>query len=632
MVETTIARPGLRRRRSARAVGLRRALIVSVFLLVLAVAVGLGFAGSRSVLPAGTLIAGVDVGGLVPQEARRVLEQRFARVRERQLSFAAADLRFETTARELGVRPDFGKAVADAHAAGGGFGPLRGFKRLRIRLFGGDTTVPVTSYRSLVERFVSTVEKGVAERSVPAALGRKGLAIRIVPGVSGRELDRTASLASVVRSLAALDRASVVRLPVRSTPPPVTAADLAPALADARRAINSPLRLAYRETRWRIPPRQIAQMLVLPSGGSSQVTIGGRGLDRWFDRLSGIVNVKPRDARFAVNADRGIYVMPSREGRVLHREKTVAAMSRTLFSATHRVVQLPVVVAAPARSTEQAKAMGIEDVVASYTTLYSGTESRLHNVALAAKLIDNTLIAPGKIFSFNDTTGRRTVEAGFQEAPVIVGAELVNGIAGGVCQVSTTVFNAAYDSGLPIEERTNHALYISHYPQGRDATVDYPGLDMRFRNDTGAWLLLRTFVSPGRLTVNLYGTPVARKVETETAPLVVSGAIPVKIVRDPTLPAGTRITEEVGSPPRATSVRRRVYDAKGKLLFDTVWRSSYVGEKSVVRVGTKKKPKKAKPVPAAGPEGPAGATGATGATGAAGPDVSSAPDPFAPAA
>ena len=80
---------------------------------------------------------------------------------------------------------------------------------------------------------------------------------------------------------------------------------------------------------------------------------------------------------------------------------------------------------------------------------------------------------------------------------MIINGELQNGIGGGVCQVSTTTFNAAFFAGLPIIERTNHALYISHYPQGRDATVDYPGIDLKFRNDTKEWLLLRTFVGTG---------------------------------------------------------------------------------------------------------------------------------------
>ena len=270
--------------------------------------------------------------------------------------------------------------------------------------------------------------------------------------------------------------------------------------------------------------------------------------------------------------------------------------------------------------------MGITGVVSSYTTTYGGTPGRLNNVQLVARLIDGTLIKPGETFSFNGTTGERTAERGFQEAPVIINGELQNGIGGGVCQVSTTVFNAAFEGGLPINARANHALYISHYPLGRDATVNYPDLDLRFSNDTGHWLLLRTFAGAGSLTVNLYGTPVDRRVESTSAPLEVTGPIPVKETDDPRLQKGKRVVDEFGSPPRQTSVERLVYDANGKLLYDNVWRSTYVGEPSLVRVGTKKPPKKpaakagpakggaqASPVPAAGPATTVEPTVTTGA-------------------
>ena len=182
--------------------------------------------------------------------------------------------------------------------------------------------------------------------------------------------------------------------------------------------------------------------------------------------------------------------------------------------------------------------MGITGVVGSYHTTYGGIPSRLHNVALVAQLIDGALIAPGGTFSFNGTTGERTAEKGFQEAPVIINGELQTGLGGGICQVSTTVFNAAYEAGLQIDERTNHALYISHYPLGRDATVNYPDLDLKFTNDTDKWLLLRTFVGSGSLTVNLYGTPQNRRVETAEQPLRVVGAPRVDRVKDPTLLKG----------------------------------------------------------------------------------------------
>jgi vancomycin resistance protein YoaR len=243
--------------------------------------------------------------------------------------------------------------------------------------------------------------------------------------------------------------------------------------------------------------------------------------------------------------------------------------------------------------------MGITGVVGSYTTTYGGTPGRLHNVQLVAQLIDGALVAPGATFSFNGTTGERNADKGFQEAPVIINGELQNGLGGGVCQVSTTVFNAAYEAGLQIDQRTNHELYISHYPTGRDATVNYPDLDLKFTNDTRHWLLLRTFVGSGSLTVNLYGTPQDRRVESETGDLVVTGAVPVKRVDDPTLLKGKSELEITGSPPRRTSVHRRVYLGNGTLLHDDTWGSTYVGEPTVLRVGTKPKPKPKKKPPVA---------------------------------
>jgi vancomycin resistance protein YoaR len=204
--------------------------------------------------------------------------------------------------------------------------------------------------------------------------------------------------------------------------------------------------------------------------------------------------------------------------------------------------------------------MGITGVVGSFETEYGGDPNRIHNVELVAHLIDGTLIAPGATFSFNDTTGDRSAAKGFLEAPVIVNGELQTGLGGGVCQVSTTVFNAAYEAGLRITERTNHALYISHYPQGRDATVNYPDVDLKFVNDTGNWLLLRTYVSSSSLTVGLYGTPVDRKVTSTTSPLVSHGVPPVQKTIDPTLKPGEKVVDDPGSPALSTSVTRDVYD------------------------------------------------------------------------
>jgi vancomycin resistance protein YoaR len=174
---------------------------------------------------------------------------------------------------------------------------------------------------------------------------------------------------------------------------------------------------------------------------------------------------------------------------------------------------------------------------------------------------------------------------------VIVNGELQTGLGGGVCQVSTTVFNAAYEAGLPITARTNHALYISHYPLGRDATVNYPDIDLKFVNDTGNWLLLRTWVGSSSLTAVLYGTPVHRRVESVAQPLHVVAPPPVQKTVDATLKPGDVVVDDAGVPAQTTSVERKVYAPDGKLLSDQTFYSSYRAEPKYVRVGPKAKPK-----------------------------------------
>ena len=393
-------------------------------------------------------------------------------------------------------------------------------------------------------------------------------------------------------------------LPVRIDPIEVTAADLAPAARQARIALSAPVRLQYEGTRWKLPRWRIAELLSLPVAGETKVAIAGPGAEAWFGKLRKTVERAPVDATFDVKPG-GIDVVPDKPGLGIDvpataRRSWPRPRRRPLGRPSSPSARRP-----PSAPTAEAKAMGITGVVGSYYTTYGGIPSRLHNVALVAQLIDGALIAPGKTFSFNGTTGERTAEKGFQEAPVIINGELQTGLGGGICQVSTTVFNAAYEAGLEIDERTNHALYISHYPLGRDATVNYPDLDLKFTNDTDNWLLLRTFVGSGSLTVNLYGTPQNRRVESTEQPLRVVGAPKVKRVPDPTLLKGKSEVLEYGQPARATSVSRTVYDPNGTVLHEDTWYSSYRSEPKVVRVGTKPKPKPKKPAaPKAGPARP----------------------------
>ncbi len=505
--------------------------------------------------------------------------------------FTAGGDRFAITPERLGVEVDWAAAVRAAQRQGEGFGPLRGFRRLRVRFFPADLQPPVRVYEAALQYELGQLKAAIDRPHRQASLARKGLRIATVPGQTGLVLDRAAASDTIVRSLASFERGRTVALPVREDSPTVLASDLRGARIDAERAISAPVRLVYQQTAWRIPRWRMAEILELPSGGRTSLRIGGAGAERWFPKLAERVGHGPVDAGFAVSGNI-VRVVPAKPGVGIDAQATAAAILAAATTPGERLARLVVATAAPKRSTADARAMGITGLVGTYTTIYGGEPNRLHNVRLVAQLVDDHLIAPGATFSFNAATGERTAEKGFVEAPVIINGELQTGLGGGVCQVSTTVFNAAFEAGLPIETRTNHALYISHYPLGRDATVNYPDTDLRFRNDTPRWLLLRTFVGTSALTVSLYGAPQHRRVETETAPLRVVSAPPIQRTEDPSLAVGKTEVDDYGEPARATSVHRTVYAPSGKLLYDTTWYSSYVAEPKLVRVGTKKPPKK----------------------------------------
>ena len=600
------------RRRRSRRLAVRRVVLTVGVLVLLGIVAATLLAGSPAQLAAGTTVGGIDVGGMAPAAATATLESRSAGLSNAPVQFVAGGRTFSVTASQLGLRPDWAAAVRSAGDAGRGFGPVRGLKRLQVRIFGSDVDPRVDVYPSAVRYTVDRIAAAVDRPAVDASLARRGLAVVTTPARPGLRLDRGRASAAIIAALASLERSGPVRLPVVRAEPKVTAEQLAAARADARTALSAPVTLSVGPTRFRLARWRIAQLLDLPNGGATRVAVAGAAAQKWLATVARSVDRPPADATFRVVSG-GIEVVPARPGRSLDIDAARAAIQRAIFSPTNRTATVATAATEPNRSTADADAMGITGIVGSYTTTYGGTPGRLHNVKLVADLIDGALVAPGSRFSFNQTTGERNAAKGFEEAPVIINGELESGIGGGVCQVSTTVFNAAFEAGLSIDRRTNHALYISHYPLGRDATVNYPDIDLVFTNDTEKWLLVRTFVGAGSLTVNIYGTPQHRRVETETAPLVVDGKVPWKRIDDNTLLKGQKVVEQWGAPPRSTSVTRRVYTPDGMLLYDTTWRSYYVGEPTVVRLGTKPRPKAEKP------EKPAKQTVMDGAAAAGGP-------------
>jgi vancomycin resistance protein YoaR len=150
----------------------------------------------------------------------------------------------------------------------------------------------------------------------------------------------------------------------------------------------------------------------------------------------------------------------------------------------------------------------ITGLLAGYTTNFDPSQAlRTENVRLAANALDGAVIAPGETFSFNKRVGERTDAKGYQDAYIIVNGQFVEGLGGGICQVSSTLYNTVLLADLPITQRTNHDLAISYVPLGQDATVAWPTLDLKFRNDSGTYILIRTIMGKNSLIINFYGQP-----------------------------------------------------------------------------------------------------------------------------
>ena len=244
---------------------------------LLAILVGLAFAGSQSELAPGTRVAGIDVGGLTKRQAVAKLDSLFEQRAAHPVDFMAATSPYRFAAKQLAVQPDWNAAVAAAGRAGDGFGPVRGFRRLRARVFGAEVLPRLVVSNAALEYALDKIAADVDQRPRSARLVRHGLRIQVVPDQPGSRLDRDAAADTIVRTLGRLDRPTgAVALLVEVTTPPVTAEMLAAPAERARLAISRPVVVKAASRSFRIPRWRLAQLLSLPKGGDLAGEIGPR--------------------------------------------------------------------------------------------------------------------------------------------------------------------------------------------------------------------------------------------------------------------------------------------------------------------------------------------------------------------
>jgi vancomycin resistance protein YoaR len=229
----------------------------------------------------------------------------------------------------------------------------------------------------------------------------------------------------------------------------------------------------------------------------------------------------------------------------------------------------------------------ITDVVSEFSTRFSeGKASRSTNIRLAARKIDGLVLAPGESFSFNGVVGKRTREAGFKEAGVYKDGKHDIDIGGGICQVSTTLYNAVLFANLKVTKRQNHSMPVPYVPIGRDAAVDYNRIDLGFTNTLDIPVAINAHVETGKITFRVLGQKdpsLAVKIESSDRR---SWAVGEKIQRDPSLPEGKRRVIEKGSGGHSINTFRVVYRDGKELKREPLGRSHYRGGVRIVAVGT----------------------------------------------
>jgi len=559
------------------------------------IAAGVLFAGSPERIPAGVTLAGVNVGGLTADQAEAKLRKRAADLASVPVVFTAEQRRWAITPNQLEVRVDWNAAVEEALAVGEGPLPLRGLKRVKVRLFGEDLEPHAEYFEAGLAYRINDMSRRIERPAHEASIVLRRLEPVVVPAEAGRELVREDTKSIVISALAGFERTPVA-LPVRVDEPEVTTSRLEPVVDQVRTALSAPIRFRFRDTRLTITPVQLAPLLDLPRDGRTQLRVGGPEAVRFFRNLARGVARTPVSATFEPIAGGRVRVVPGHDGRALDIEATGRSLLAGALSTSRREAELVVGTVKPRLTTAEARALRITRLLSAYRTAYSGTYDRVRNLQLATAALDGALIGPGKEFSFNREVGPRTKEKGYRPAPVIINGEYKDGVGGGVSQVATTVFNAVWDAGLRITGRTAHALYISRYPLGRDATVNYPDVDLRFRNDTKGWIYIRARYDDTGIAIMLLGRPTNRRVVSVAGELEEIGPPELERELDPTVFVGQRIIEDLGEPARAVTVTRTVY-VGDDVLYRETWHTAYRSEPRIVRVGTMPKPTETKPPP-----------------------------------
>ncbi|MCC6188101.1 MAG: VanW family protein [Anaerolineales bacterium] len=488
----------------------------------------------RDVIYPGVSAWGLDLSGQTPAAAAAELIVAFDYPAQPVITFRDGERAWTATPAQLGLTVDLARTVNAAYGVGRTGSVLADAWDTFSAWYAGVQVSPVVVYdESQTLLYLNAVAQVVYRPTVEASLTAEATTITTTPGQIGRQLDVLAAAAAVRPVLLGLGSGDIPLVFIE-TPPLVL--DASAQAAAARAIVSAPFSLTLAEPQpgdqgpWAIEPAALGDMLQVrrvedgPNAAHYEVGLDRAALQAFLQPLAEPLRQTARNARFIFNDDTRQLEMiqPSQAARELDVVASLAAIEAALASGAHSA-QLAVTITPPAAPGEAtAEALGIRELVSEQSTYFVGSSAeRVRNIEVASARFHGLLIPPGETFSFNAHLGDVSLDTGFAEALIIYGGRTIRGVGGGVCQVSTTVFRAAYFGGYPIVERYSHAYRVGYYERGDtwrgpglDATVYAPLVDFKFQNDSAAWLLMEVYVNPaaGRLTWRFYSTSDGRQV------------------------------------------------------------------------------------------------------------------------
>jgi vancomycin resistance protein YoaR len=493
------------------------AAVVGGVLVLVGILYVAGYVVAGDKVPKKVQISGVAVGGLSRSEAMQKLFVELGARAAEPLNLTVGEEDAQLKPADAGLTVDY---AASIEAAGGGksLNPVRILKTLT----GGspiDAVVVIDQVR-LQAAVGQLATKTFNHEPVDAAVAYKGTKIKQKQAREGTVLRQDAASATITSSF--LKITGPIALPADITQPAITNDEADKVVADfAKPAVSAPIKVNISGAgSFELSPRMLAGSIsFLPRDGNLVPALDGKKLRRNADpAIDKVQLVEPKNATVRLVSGKP-KVIPAVNGTTVTADNLKKAVEPVLIKpAAERRVSVQLTGAKASFSTADAKKLGIKQVTGQYTTYFPYLPYRNTNIGRAAALINGTVLKPGEVFSLNQIVGERTKANGFTEGFIIKDGRFRKELGGGVSQSATTTYNAMFFAGLKDIEHKPHGLFIDRYPAGREATVAWPSLDLKFQNDTKYGVLVQAYIvkgtpsSRGSITVKMWSTKTYDKV------------------------------------------------------------------------------------------------------------------------